>query len=169
VIYIGIDNGVSGALAQIGPDWVHITETPVVAGKGGGFDEPAMWALIQEIDQPAFAVIEGVAMFVPPGRPGGTFPKGVMSLYVCQALWRAFLTAKGIGYRIVRPRTWQPALMGQVDRSQIKARSIITAKQLYPQAKLRRSDKCRVDDHNFADALLLAEYARRVHGGVQCP
>jgi hypothetical protein len=45
-----------------------------------------------------------------------------------------------------------------------KQRSIIAAKRLFPEVSLRRTERSRKDDDGISDAILLAEYGRRIHG-----
>jgi hypothetical protein len=51
------------------------------------------------------------------------------------------------------------------NKNQVKAESAKTAQSLFPGVDLRRTDKCEAPDDNKCEALLLAEVARRIHGG----
>ena len=66
------------------------------------------------------------------------------------------LQAKGIPYQLVPPKTWQKEY-----GIHSKEESIETAKRLFPQANLKATERSRVDNHNFADSLLMAEWGRR--------
>lgn len=67
------------------------------------------------------------------------------------------LHALGIAFQLVPPRVWKNEFSLNSD----KANSIEVCHRLYPDVCLKRTDKCKKDDNNLAEALLMAEYARR--------
>lgn len=91
----------------------------------------------------------------------GAAPKqGVVSMFSFGENFgfiQGLLTAFQIPYELVRPRKWKKEFSITADKNQ----SIDVCKRLFPNAILKRTDRCKVDDSNFAEALLLAEYARR--------
>lgn len=163
---IGIDPGLQGAIAIVGKD-VTVWRTPTIPKTKGGqeYDEPAMWGLLRTLLQRSAvrAVVERQqTMRLGPGKPIPSiaqFRKGEG-----YGLWRGLLVGLGISYTIVGPRTWQKLMLCDVDKRDTKAASIIVAKRLFPAVRLRHSDRCTKDNHNFADALLIAEYGRRTLG-----
>ena len=159
--YIGIDNGVHGAIAIIDAA-VTVHKTPAIKpSKGKGkvqLDEAGMWELLRDVDpSEAFAATERVQARPKQGR------SSAIATGRGDGLWRGMLVAAGIPYAVVGPRTWQGVLLRDVAKSDTKAASVIVAKRLFPGVSLLPTDKCRRADHNMADALLLAEYARRTH------
>ena len=68
------------------------------------------------------------------------------------------LAALGIGVQLVPPGTWKKefSLIGKD-----KAASVEVCKRLFPGVNLLATDKCRKDSDGMAEALLMAEYARR--------
>lgn len=68
------------------------------------------------------------------------------------------LTALGIPYQLVMPKRWKAefTLCGKD-----KQASIETCKRLFPDVSLRASERCRKDSDGMAEALLMAEFARR--------
>ena len=78
---------------------------------------------------------------------------------------QAMLDAFYIARQEVPPNRWKMSFSlvlgkGATDK-QKKDADVRKARELYPKVSLRRTPKCRVDDNNFADALLLATYAKR--------
>ena len=67
------------------------------------------------------------------------------------------LDMAGIEYTLVPPQKWKK----EFKLSQDKQESIAMAKKLFPGVNLA-PDKRRVDNDNLAEALLMAEYARRM-------
>lgn len=139
-IYIGIDPGKDGAMAIIDGENVRI----VHASEG---------YLHKLLDiQGAFAVVERVS-----AMPG----QGVVSMFhfgVEYGHVLGMLDALQIPYQTVPPRTWKKAFSLTGD----KEKSIETAKRLFPGVNLKRTERCKKEHDGMAEALLMAEYARRI-------
>ena len=75
------------------------------------------------------------------------------------------LRSYGIPFELVKPQKWKKEFGCNLDRTatakQKKDKDIEVCKRLYPNISLKRTPKCRTDDDGFADALLLATYAKR--------
>ena len=67
------------------------------------------------------------------------------------------LTALGIRYQLVVPRRWK----AEFGLTGSKADSIEVCRRLFPGVSLRASERCRKDSDGMAEALLMAEFARR--------
>ena len=63
----------------------------------------------------------------------------------------------GISYQEIPPEKWKKEFGLNTD----KQKSIAVCRQLFPEADLRHSERSRVDNDGMAEALLMAEYARR--------
>lgn len=70
------------------------------------------------------------------------------------------LCAYKIPFELVKPQKWKKEFSITSDKNS----SIQVCKRLFPQVPLRRMEKCRTDDDGIAEALLMAEYARRHFG-----
>jgi crossover junction endodeoxyribonuclease RuvC len=68
------------------------------------------------------------------------------------------LSALLIPYQLIPPAKWKRefSLIGKD-----KQASIITCRKLFPELDLKRTERCRTDSDGKAEALLLAEWARR--------
>lgn len=62
-----------------------------------------------------------------------------------------------IPYQLVPPRKWKASFSLTND----KKLSVETCKKLFPDVDLRATERCRKDSDGKAEALLLADYARR--------
>ena len=85
------------------------------------------------------------------------------------------LTALNIPYHLVQPKEWQGEIWINQDkeyksrcsngksrrRVDTKKTSLNAGKRLFPQVDFRRTEKCKDDDDNKCDALLICEYGRR--------
>lgn len=144
MIYIGIDPGAKGALACIWPfgavDLVR-------------FDRERYLEVLRDlcVEREIRCCLERVG-----AMPG----QGVTSMFhfgenfgYIQGLLEAF----GIPYELVTPQRWKKEFGVTGDKNS----SIAVCKRLFPRVNLRRTPKCMTDHDGMAEALLMAEYARR--------
>lgn len=152
MITLGIDPGKSGGIAWIGESGPCVEKMPDTLQD--------LWGLIEDIYHsddlpdmlrikrgapPCRAYVEQVASSPQMGvKSAFTFGNGFGHLEMA-------LTAAGIPFERVRPQVWQKALgcMSKGDKNVTKRR----AQELFPQLKVT---------HATADALLIAEYGRRL-------
>ncbi len=76
--------------------------------------------------------------------------------------WAWMLTALEIPHMLIHPRTWQAAMHKGLPGKDTKAKSILAASRLFPSVSLRRSERSRIADDGIAEALLIAEFGRRL-------
>jgi crossover junction endodeoxyribonuclease RuvC len=161
--YLGIDPGLSGALAVIGPDGSHVWDTPVITVANGKkhrreYVLAAMRTLVWDAAPPPSGQQHGVGEVVAVIEAVSPMPKeGVVSAYRMgygAGLWHGLLELLGVPFRIVHPATWKKA-EGLTGKD--KAYSRLEASRRFPGLELGR-----VKDHGRAEALLLADYARKL-------
>ena len=70
------------------------------------------------------------------------------------------LDALGVSYQAVSVQKWKKHFGLTSDKGQ----SIEVCRRLFPNVNLKRTDKCKKDDDNFAEACLLGIYAMRNFG-----
>jgi crossover junction endodeoxyribonuclease RuvC len=153
-VIIGIDPGQTGAVAIIGDDRCYVLDTPtetVKKGKGTKTEYlPAEMAQMLSGFKNVHCYIEKVG-----AMPG----QGVTSMFNFGkgfGLWLGILAAHGIPYTLVTPQAWKKEIMqGISDKDAARGR----AQQLFPQVSSQLSRK---KDIGRADALLIAEYGRRI-------
>jgi|SRR5579863_2500429 len=161
MIFIGIDPGLMGAVAVIGFESgiFSVFDTPVlVIKKGKGFrreyDVPGMVKILQSLPFPESVHCTLESIHAMPGQ-------GVTSMYsigIGMGLWRGILTALKIPHDLVTPQRWKKAMMDGMGKE--KDASRLRASQLFPLVDLSSKK-----DHGRAEALLLAEYGRRMKDG----
>jgi crossover junction endodeoxyribonuclease RuvC len=157
-VYIGIDPGLTGAVAVITDEGVEVFDTPTVKVKREEYLEAEMVDTIRGIQSacppPAFAVIEGQQ-----AMPGQGL-SSALRLGLGWGLWRMALSALSIPYEHVTPAKWKRnmGIPGGAD----KDASRLMAQQLFPTLV---SELKRKKDHGRADAVLLAEWLRRQREG----
>lgn len=153
--FIGIDPGLDGAVAIL-PDGILI-DTPTLTVQGKGKSKKREYAvasmvqtLIGRASSESWCALEKIH-----AMPG----QGVTSMFsmgVGLGLWRGILAALFIGHEEPTPQRWQKVMLDGMGKG--KDASRLRAIQLFPQLADQLSRK---KDHGRADALLLAEYARR--------
>ena len=145
MIYIGIDPGTSGALAMISEG----REAKVVSWDSEDYKNAL--AAVSVANEYAVACLEKVNAM--PGQGvTGMFNFGKNYGHII-----GLLEANEIPYELVRPQKWKKEFSITGDKNS----SIEVCKRLFPGVVLRRTERCRKDDDGMAEALLMAEYARR--------
>ena len=144
MIYIGIDPGKSGSLAII---W-NTGEVELVPFDKAGYVNAISRA--SETDECKCCLEHVSAM---PGQ-------GVTSMFSFGENFgwlQGVLEAFGVSYELVRPLKWKREFSVTADKNS----SIAVCKRLFPDVSLLPTERCRKDNDGMAEALLMAEYARR--------
>lgn len=154
---LGIDPGLSGALAFIDGASVRVYDMPVLSLKRNGKakNEPDFLELariIRDVEGvPAVAVVEQVS-----AMPG----QGVSSMFAFGKTYGGILgvlAALGIRTELVPPVTWKRWHRIKTDSGKDASRA--TAKNLFPQ---QAGLFARVKDDGRADATLIGVYGRHI-------
>lgn len=141
MVYIGIDPGASGGIGLI-----DTNEGALVYP----YSDPDL-LFVLNTNPDAKVMVEKVG-----AMPG----QGVTSMF---NFGRAYgyilgaLEALYMSYELVSPSKWKKEFSVTSD----KQTSIDCCRRLFPAAELRRNRNCRKDHDGMAEALLIAEYARR--------
>ena len=148
MVSIGVDVGKKGGFAVIYDEDSY--ETFVWDDKA--FIEK-MWDLSQTIsaDERIIACVEKV----------GAMPhQGVTSCFnfgKSAGFIEGVLEALEIPYQLIPPQRWKR----EFTLNSEKSRSIEICQKLFPKATLLPTERCKVPSDGMAEALLMAEYARR--------
>lgn len=163
MIYVGIDNGLSGGVAAIDGDGriVSLSEMPKTPnGKGFELDVDGLRILLSKY------LPSTVAIELPTKHSPGVL--ALCSTWCCYGGIRAVLAMEGVRtHEITSPLTWQKLFwtkpkMPKGRKFDTKAAALKVAKQLWPHQDWRKNDRCKVPHDGLVDAALIAEYARRV-------
>ncbi len=158
MIILGIDPGLSGALALLSADGIDVFDIPTLKAKARGREinkaEVARW--IKDAGHIDYCVIESVH-----AMPG----QGVSSMfkfgYVAGFL-AGVISAHFIPITMVSPRQWKREMMVSAEKDAARAR----ASELLP-------SHCdlfvRVKDHGRAEAALIALWARQYLAATSQP
>ena len=158
---IGIDPGLSGALALVTVERVLALPMPVlgITKTKKVIDEGAFCAFLEKRrERIGHVFIEKVG-----AMPG----QGVTSMFNFGLGWglvRGICVGLHLPYTLVMPQTWKKVMCHGMPKGS-KDVSIIIAKRLWPGVNLFRSTRCKNECDGMADALLIAEYGRRLLAG----
>jgi crossover junction endodeoxyribonuclease RuvC len=156
--YVGIDPGLSGAVAVIDNKnkIVSIEDTPVVKVKKSKtrtlYLESRMADLLVAIGKQGVILMAGIENVHAMPKQGVT---SMFSMGTGFGIWLGILAALGIPYTRIEPRAWKKN-MG-IESGSSKSASAVRAYQLYSTAPLIRP-RSRVPSDGRADALLLAAH-----------
>ncbi len=155
---VGIDPGLSGAVAFIGSDGPEVYDMPTLrVGKGARrrLDLVGLCDLLRSM-----AVSRNLVRFIIETQqpmPGQGVTSTFSTGYGLGAI-EGILTALGVSWRGVRPQEWQRVILAGA-AGEGKDRALMVAERLFPGAELRGPRGGALDGR--ADALCIAEYGRR--------
>lgn len=159
--FIGVDPGLTGAVAIVNKDRLLMLEDmPVMAnGKGNStikrkVNAFELYNYFFEISLDPYGDMCGVVEQIT-ARPG----QGVSSMFSLGdsvGSVRAAISIAGIPTEYVTPQKWKKYYALPADKEYARAKAI----ELFPSADLSKKKH-----HNRAEALLLANYAKHVFGG----
>lgn len=150
-VFVGIDPGKNGALAAVDGNGKPLFCHPF-GEDGSSYIEAARRLAAMQGDSRMLVAIEKV-WAMPHEGVSSAFSFGENFGFICGVV-RSF----GFDPVFATPRQWQKHIGVTGD----KGEHIAKAKELFPEADLRRTPRCKKDHDGIADALLLAEYLRSV-------
>lgn len=146
--YIGCDPGNQGGIALIQSQVaIEYERMPGIAG-------------IDKFIRNAVVASEGNITCIFEEHKGGgpqTNAAAHRSAGYYQGIFSALCHVHGVKMHMVTPQAWKKIIGANRD----KQRSISLAEQIFPTVNLLFT-RCRNKDHNVAEALLIAEYGRRI-------
>lgn len=166
---IGIDPGVKGGLAAMGPE--NVREVIAMPTIGKVLDLQDITAFIKkwlfpgvlEVSNAEFIVIEKVHTFNKAGSTQSfSFGVGYGQLQgICAALQLPFVLVTSQEWKRVILTGYKKPGKGASEKEK-KAAALQYVKQKYPKLDLRKSEKCRNPHDGIVDAICLAEYGLRL-------
>lgn len=154
-IYIGIDPGLTGAVASITSEgrFVEVHDAPVVTFSGTArkdYDDDEMAGILRAMVSRGIALVAIEAQRSMPGQGVAS----MLKLGLGYGLWRGVIAGLRLPCTLVQPRQW----IKDMNAGKEKVQRVLIAKRLFPAVQQLTKTK-----HGRADALLIAEWARRFH------
>jgi hypothetical protein len=161
--WVGVDNGISGAVGILREDGsVLLEKMPVVCvGKSTFIDEVALQSILEK-EKPEMVVFEQ-------GQKNPLFgTKGNFSNGYSFGVVQTVLKLGRFVHVCINPRTWQKSCFKDIRgtaEGDTKGASIEFCKRMYPLVNLVPA-RCKKPFDGWADALCMAHYARSLLGVV---
>ena len=156
MITIGIDPGLTGALAMLGhkAEFLRVSDIPVMKrlGPKAAVKNQVNGAALEEILRgwtEDYDKNEIVAFIETPIAFPGQHVATIAAAFLTAGIIEGVLSARHFAHQLVRPADWKKAMGLSADKDQARARAI----RLYPEAPLALAKH-----HNRAEALLIARY-----------
>lgn len=166
MIHIGIDPGLDGGIAALSDKERSVYKTPVIAGKD--YDIQEMTAILKAICGRAGSCSNILAIIENQISMPGQGLTSTLQTGKGFGIWLGLLAGLGIPYQVIGAKQWQSKLFTGVKATlDTKAKSEIVAKRLFPDVDFRKSAQARVANDGLTDAILIAEYGRRITSGSQ--
>lgn len=162
MIYIGIDNGLTGGLVALsdhpGPPiecWPMPTRGKA---KGNEVDAATVWDFLSKHgDWRSLTVI-----LETPGKhsPGA---QALCSMWDSYGAIRGVLESRGIRHHRITPQSWQKRMLVGCAKGDTKPAALARARQLWPGETWLASTRCSKPHDGMIDAALIAEYGRTLN------
>lgn len=172
-IYVGIDNGLDGAIVAIddaGKIVVRHT-MPVIKGAKSRreYDMQQITTMLSNIQQFAFSSGQ-LPVVVGLEKAQVTHIAGKNSCFMmgyCYGMMQGILNSMKISYVVFRAVDWQKEIFNGMSGTDTKQKSIIYAKRKYPEQDWRKSDRSTNEHDGLTDALCIANYLKIKESGKQ--
>ena len=141
--YLGIDPGKNGGIAVLTENNVELLLP---------YSDEQLLSVCNSLTAEKGVCLLEMVHSMPKQGVRSTFALGQNYGYI-----RGVLESNNIPYQAVDPRRWKKEFGLNSD----KAASIEVCRRLFPAADLHRTTRCKTEHDGMAEALLMAEYARR--------
>lgn len=159
---IGIDPGITGAIAAIYPEGdYHVADMPIMAnGKGSAkvkskVNPSGLVTVIEFLRDGPFGKRKATVYLERVSSMPGQGVASMFSMGDTFGCIRGVCAALDIPLEIITPQSWKKAYGLGSDKEVIRAKAI----ELFPDAPLTRKK-----DHNRAESLLIARYGANLQG-----
>lgn len=161
VVAIGVDPGITGAIAFVGPaGLIAAFRTPVITPEAGKGRKTMDLSECATIIREQLETMNSRSRLVLCIEKVHAMPRdgcaGAFSFGASYGAWKGIAAAIPIPLTEVTPQAWQKEMLAGQSGSDTKSRAVAAAKSLFPGIPI----KCKLD-WGIADAALIAEYARR--------
>lgn len=159
----GIDPGLDGAIAVLDRQGVVATTVmpTVKAGKRRLLNGIALRNLLRRD-------LDHVFLEEPQVVPKKSSALTNLSVGRMFGMIEGILVAEHVPYTLVRPQVWTRQMHAGLPReASTKQRSMIVAQRLFPSIPLLATERSRKPHDGIVDALLIAEWGRRLLNGVR--
>lgn len=160
-VYVGIDNGISGALSVVTKrDGLYVWSAKMPSTKRGRSNEVDVIALKELLY--GFAMDDSATIILEAPTKHAKGKLSLCSTHECFGVVRSVVAMLELRMHIItNPKTWQQEFWNTSAGYDTKVEALRVAKLLWPKEKFMRTPRCTTPDGGFVDAALIAEYGRR--------
>ena len=161
MIYIGIDNGLTGAMVALsdhpGPPLAMCVMPTVGKAKGNEVNAEAVWDWLCAYKD------DGDELTVVLETPGKHSPgaQALCSMWDSYGAIRGVLASRYIRHHRINPQAWQKKMLVGCAKGDTKPAALAAARRLWPEEKWLATPRSSVPHTGLVDAALIAEYARK--------
>ena len=160
LLYIGIDNGISGGIAALGQCGSIIAMRTMPTKKHGAKNEVDIREFYRWLsDVTGGNLSNGIYCIEEPG--GSKSAAAAKSMAGSFHSIRGFFETKFLAFERVTPQRWQKAMLGKVAKGETKQAALWVAESLWPSERFLPSPRHRTPNDGMIDAALIAEWLRR--------
>jgi len=158
MIYIGIDNGLTGGLVAVGyaSALIHRIEMPT-RGKSKGNEVDGMD--VRDFLLKLRCTGKVTAILETPGKYSAGV-QAISSMWDSYGCIRGVLESLEIRHHRITPQAWQKVMLPGCAKGDTKPAALAKARQLWPDERWLRSERCVKPHDGMIDAALIAEYGR---------
>lgn len=156
--YLGIDNGVSGALAIISELGQHVCHLTMPVAKTRKGNEVEVMTIASWLDENQITPQNTTVIIEEPG--GSKSAKAACSMAGSFHALRALFTLRRFKLIRVTPQSWQKKML-HCAAGDTKKVALQLAGSLWPDEDFLATPRCKVPHDGIVDAALLGEHGRR--------
>lgn len=162
MIYLGIDNGLTGGLvalsdvAGVTPIFLHVMPTRKKS-KGNEVNADLVLASIESLHCDVRTDLTVILEIPGKHSPGA---QALCSMWDSFGALRAICEVKGIRHHRITPQQWQKAMLPGCEKGNTKPFAQSVARRLWPAETWLATARSKVPHDGLIDAALIAEYGR---------
>lgn len=158
VNFLGIDPGKEGALVLLSPEGTILGKQLMPLGSDGTLDKTEIMDLFLE-----WCTWDEFHVFLERVIPFALNAKGALNFGRQLGMLEFIFWKYGYASTFVEAAKWSKEIHQGIDSNlKPKAKSLIAAERLFPGQDLRATEKSKKPHEGIVDALLIAEYGRRM-------
>jgi len=162
MIYIGIDNGISGGLAAISDHHGLIIDMlPMPVTKHRSRNEINIRMVHLWLSEVTGGNLSNADYIIEEPNNSRT-PSTAYSVASSFHSMRGFFETKLLRFSRITPQSWQKKMLGKVPAGETKAYALAKANELWPGELFRASSRCKTPHDGLVDAALIAAYGREI-------
>jgi hypothetical protein len=161
MIYIGIDNGLTGGLCAISDHSGSIIDfcAMPVTKREKKRNEVNIRAVHLWLSKVTVGNLSN-AVYILEEPNNSRNPSTAYSVASSFHSLRGFFEAKMLNWHRITPQSWQRAMLGKVPKGETKWYALAKAVRLWPDEPFHASPRCKTAHEGLVDAALIAEYYR---------